>query len=53
MTYEHKLSTGGYWLFTGRQTLAVAVAAVAAMTPPLLAAAGAADAAPKQISPPA
>ena len=39
--------------FTGRQTLAVAVAAVAAMTPPLLAAAGAADAAPKQISPPA
>ena len=42
MTYEHKLSTGGYWLFTGRQALAVAVAAVAAMTPPLLAAAGAA-----------
>ena len=38
-------------LFTGRQALAAAVAAVAAMTPPLLAAAGAADAAPKQISP--
>jgi hypothetical protein len=35
--------------FTGSRTLAVA--AVAAMTPPLLAAAGAADAAPKQISP--
>jgi hypothetical protein len=49
MTYEYKLSTGGYWLFTGRQALAVA--AVAAMTPPLLAAAGAADAAPKHISP--
>ena len=52
MTYEHKLSTGGYWLFTGRQAVAAA-GAVAAMTPPLLAAAGAADAAPKQISPPA
>jgi len=38
-------------LFTGRQTLAVAVAGAGAMTPPLLAAAGAADAAPKQISP--
>ena len=37
--------------FTGRQRVAVAVAAVAAMTPPLLAAAGAADAAPKQVSP--
>ena len=51
MTYEHKLSTGGYWPFTGRQ--AVAVAGASAMSPPLLAAAGAADAAPKQISPPA
>ena len=49
MTYEHKLSTGGYWLFTGRQ--AVAVAGAGAMSPPLLAAAGAADAAPKQVSP--
>jgi hypothetical protein len=37
--------------FTGSQR--VAVAGVAAMTPPLLAAAGAADAAPKHISPPA
>ena len=37
--------------FTGRQTLAVAAAGAGAMTPPLLAAAGAADAAPKQISP--
>ena len=35
--------------FTGRQRLAVA--AVAALTPPLLAAAGAADAAPKHLSP--
>ena len=35
--------------FTGRQALAVA--AVAASIPPLLAAAGAADAAPKHISP--
>ena len=35
--------------FTGRQR--VAVAAVAAASPPLLAAAGAADAAPKHISP--
>ena len=35
--------------FTGSQR--VAVAAVAAATPPLLAAAGAADAAPKHISP--
>lgn len=51
MTYEHKLSTGGCRLFTGRQALAVAVAGVGAMTPPLLLAAGAADAAPKQISP--
>ena len=49
MTYEHKLSTGGYWLFTGRQ--AVAAAGDGAMSPPLLAAAGAADAAPKQVSP--
>jgi hypothetical protein len=37
--------------FTDRQALAVAAAGVAAMTPPLLAAAGAADAAPKHISP--
>ena len=37
--------------FTGRQALAVAVAGAGAMTPPLLLAAGAADAAPKQISP--
>lgn len=37
--------------FTGRQ--AVAVAGSGAMSPPLLAAAGAADVAPKQISPPA
>jgi hypothetical protein len=35
--------------FTGSQR--VAVAAVAAMTPPLLAAAGASDTAPKHISP--
>jgi hypothetical protein len=35
--------------FTGRQRLAVA--GLAAMSPPLLAAAGAADAAPKQVSP--
>lgn len=35
--------------FTGRQ--AVAVAGAAALTPPLLAAAVAADAAPKQVSP--
>jgi hypothetical protein len=35
--------------FTG--SWRVAVAAVAALTPPLLAAAGAADAAPKHISP--
>ena len=46
MTYKHKLSTGGYWL-----AVACAVAGAGAMTPPLLAAAGAADAAPKQISP--
>ena len=37
--------------FTGRQ--AVAAAGASAMSPPLLAAAGAADAAPKQVSPPA
>ena len=35
--------------FTGRQ--AVAAAGLAAMSPPLLAAAGAADVAPKQVSP--
>ena len=35
--------------FTGRQ--AVAAAGASAMSPPLLAAAGAADAAPKQVSP--
>ena len=34
MTYEYKLSTGGYWLFTGRQALAVVVAGAGAMTPP-------------------
>jgi hypothetical protein len=51
MTYRHI----DLWItlqpFTGRQALAVA--AVAAPSPPLLAAAGAADAAPKHISPPA
>ena len=46
MTYEHKLSTGGYWL-----AAASAVAGAGAMSPPLLAAAGAADAEPKQVSP--
>ena len=35
--------------FTGRQ--AVAAAGLAALSPPLLAAAGAADVAPKQVSP--
>ena len=35
--------------FTGRQT--VTVAGAAAVSPPLLAAAGAADAVPKQVSP--
>ena len=51
MTYRYSAMWITFQLFTGRQALAVAVAAVAAMTPPLLAAAGAADAAPKQISP--
>ena len=52
MTYRCSALWITFQLFTGRQALAVAaVAAVAAMTPPLLAAAGAADAAPKHISP--
>ena len=49
MTYRHI----DLWItsqpFTGRQRLAAAGAS--AMTPPLLAAAGAADVAPKQVSP--
>jgi len=49
MTYRCSALWITFQPFTGRQTLAVA--GVAAMTPPLLAAAGAADAAPKQISP--
>ena len=49
MTYRCSALWITFQSFTGRQALAVA--AVAAMTPPLLAAAGAADAAPKQISP--
>ena len=49
MTYRCSALWITFQPFTGRQALAVA--AVAAMTPPLLAAAGAADAAPKQISP--
>lgn len=43
MTYEQKLSTGADRL---------AVAGAVAMTPPLLLAAGAADAAPKHLAPP-
>ena len=49
MTYRHIDLWITFQLFTGRQR--VAVAAVAAPSPPLLAAAGAADAAPKQVSP--
>jgi poly-beta-hydroxyalkanoate depolymerase len=49
MTYRYIDLWITFRLFTGRQTLAVA--AVAAPSPPLLAAAGAADAAPKQVSP--
>jgi hypothetical protein len=56
MTYRCSALWITFQLFTGRQALSVAVAvaavaAVAAMTPPLLAAAGAADAAPKHLSP--
>ena len=53
MTYRCSALWITFQPFTGRQALAVAVAGAGAMTPPLLAAAGAADAAPKQISPPA
>ena len=49
MTYRHIDLWITFRLFTGRRRLAVA--AVAAPSPPLLAAAGAADAAPKHISP--
>ena len=49
MTYRCSALWITFQLFTGRQ--AVAVAGASAMSPPLLAAAGAADAAPKQVSP--
>ena len=49
MTYRHIDLWITFQLFTGRRRLAVA--AVAAPSPPLLAAAVAADAAPKQVSP--
>lgn len=49
MTYRHIDLWITFQLFTGRQRLAVAAAA--APSPPLLAAAGAVDAAPKHISP--
>ena len=49
MTYRRIDLWITFQLFTGRRRLAVA--AVAAPSPPLLAAAGAADAAPKHISP--
>lgn len=49
MTYRRIDLWITFQLFTGRQALAVA--AVAAPSPPLLLAAGAADAAPKHISP--
>ena len=49
MTYRCSALWITFQPFTGRQTLAVAGAG--AMSPPLLAAAGAADAAPKQVSP--
>ena len=49
MTYRRIDLWITFQLFTGRQR--VAAAAVAVPSPPLLAAAGAADAAPKQVSP--
>ena len=49
MTYRCSALWITFQPFTGRQ--AVAVAGASAMSPPLLAAAGAADAAPKQVSP--
>ena len=49
MTYRCSALWITFQLFTGRQ--AVAAAGAGAMSPPLLAAAGAADVAPKQVSP--
>ena len=49
MTYRRIDLWITFQLFTGRQALAAA--GLAALSPPLLAGAGAADVAPKQVSP--